>query len=217
MRAVEVRVTVIAGQPRDLQIRIYFDVLRNVRIRRDLSGGKRGHNDAAGKKQGQSRKTDCAGKSLCHAREQQKHHEKEQIVILNGVRADRLCDQRRDREKCRHQDLIQRQTKTVSLPIIQACHKQCNGKKRDAAAICPQKRAPREKKQQHAHSIVLKARPEMKGQKGSQAGRDQHLAPADLHNTEQQRDQKAAKQRTGSANVRPCNTAVIKLCLLHSR
>lgn len=138
MRAVKVRVTVIAGKPRDLQIRIHFDVLRNVRIRRDPVGGKRGHNDAAGKKQGQSRKTDCAGKPLCHAREQQKHHEKEQIVILNGVRADRLCDQRRDREKCRHQDLIQRQAKTVSLPIIQACHKQCNGKKRDAAAVCPQ-------------------------------------------------------------------------------
>ena len=57
----------------------------------------------------------------------------------------------------------------------------------------------------------------MKGQKGSQAGRNQHLAPADLHNAEQQRDQKAAKQRTGTANARPYNTAVIKLCLHHNR
>ena len=57
----------------------------------------------------------------------------------------------------------------------------------------------------------------MKGQKGSQAGRNQHLAPADLHNAEQQRDQKAAKQRTGTANARPYNTAVIKLSLHHNR
>jgi hypothetical protein len=57
----------------------------------------------------------------------------------------------------------------------------------------------------------------MKGQKSNQAGSNQHLAPADLHNAEQQRDQKAAKQRTGTANARPYNTAVIKLCLHHNR
>lgn len=57
----------------------------------------------------------------------------------------------------------------------------------------------------------------MKGQKGSQAGRYQHLAPADLHNAKQQRDQKSAKQRTDTANARPYNTAVIKLCLHHNR
>ena len=57
----------------------------------------------------------------------------------------------------------------------------------------------------------------MKGQKGSQAGRNQHLAPADLHNAKQQRDQKAAKQRTGTTNARPYNTAVIKLRLVHNR
>ena len=57
----------------------------------------------------------------------------------------------------------------------------------------------------------------MKGQKSNQAGRNQHLAPADLHNAEQQRDQKAAKQRTGTTNARPYNTAVIKLCLHHNR
>ena len=85
MRRIEVWITIIAGKPRDLQIGIHFDVLRNVRVRRDLPGGKRGHNDAAGKKQGQSRKIGCAAKPLCHARKQQKHHEKEQIMILNGV------------------------------------------------------------------------------------------------------------------------------------